>query len=113
VLIIDTDAAEGKDASEAPKAIEPDPVQAKHSINIGNFYLKQKNYAAAIERYLEALEYQPNSIRAFEALARAYEKNHEIAKAINTYKSLLDKNPDCRGSADIRIRLAKLEKKSS
>jgi Tfp pilus assembly protein PilF len=113
VLIIDTDVAEGKDASEAPKAKEPDPAQAKKSINIGNYYLKQKNYAAAIERYLEALEYQPNSIRAYEALARAYEKNGEITKALSTYKTFLDKNPDSPGSSDFRIKLAKLEKKSS
>jgi Tfp pilus assembly protein PilF len=113
VLIIDTDVAEGKDVAEAPKAKEQNPVQAKLSINIGNFYLKQKNYAAAIERYLEAIEYQPNSIRAFEALARAYEKNGEITKAISTYKAFLDKNPNSSSSSDFRIRLAKLEKKSS
>jgi Tfp pilus assembly protein PilF len=112
VLIIDTDAAEGKDATEAPKAKEQDPVQAKQNINIGNFYLKQKNYTAAIERYLEAIEYQPNSIRAFEALARAYEKNGEITKAISAYKAFLDKNPNSPGSPDLRIKLAKLEKKS-
>jgi tetratricopeptide (TPR) repeat protein len=113
VLIIDTGVAEGKAASEAPKAKEQDPVQAKQSVNIGNFYLKQKNYAAAIERYLEAIEYQPNSIRAFEALARAYEKNGEITKAISIYKAFLEKNPDSPGSSDFRIRLAKLEKKTS
>jgi Tfp pilus assembly protein PilF len=112
-LIRDTDVAEGKDASEAPKAKEQDPVQAKHSISIGNFYLKQKNYAAAIDRYLEAIEYQPNSIRAYEALARAYEKNGEITKARNTYKTFLDKNPDSPDSSDFRIRLAKLEKKAN
>jgi tetratricopeptide (TPR) repeat protein len=112
-LIRDTDVADGKDASEAPKAKEQDPVQAKHCINIGNFYLKQKNYAAAIDRYLEALEYQPNSIRAYEALARAYEKNGEITKAKNTYKTFLDKNPDSPSSSDFRIKLAKLEKKAS
>jgi tetratricopeptide (TPR) repeat protein len=112
-LIRDTDAAEGKEAVEAPKAKEQNPALAKQNINIGNFYLKQKNYAAAIERYLEAIEYQSSSIRAYEALARAYEKNGEITKAISTYKTLLDKNPDSPGSSDFRVRLSKLEKKSS
>jgi Tfp pilus assembly protein PilF len=112
-LIRDTGVAEGKDASEAPKAKEQDPVQAKKSITIGNYYLKQKNYAAAIQRYLEALEYQTSSIRAYEALARAYEKNGEITKAISAYKTLLEKNPDSSGASEFRVRLAKLEKKSN
>jgi Tfp pilus assembly protein PilF len=111
-LIRDTDAAEENDASEAPKDKEQNPLLSKQSINIGNFYLKQKNYAAAIERYLEAIEYQPNSIRAYEALARAYEKNGQTSQAINTYKSFIEKNPNSPGSPDFRTRLAKLEKKS-
>jgi Tfp pilus assembly protein PilF len=111
VLIIDTEVPEAKDAAEAPKVKERDPMQAKQNINIGNYYLKQKNYAAAIERYLEAIECQPDSILAYEALARAYEKKGDITKAISTYKTYLDKNPDSPGSSEIHIRLAKLEKK--
>jgi Tfp pilus assembly protein PilF len=111
-LIRDTDTVEEKDASETPQAKEQNPVLSRQSINIGNFYLKQKNFAAAIERYLEAIEYQLNSIRAYEALARAYEKNGETSKAINTYKSFIDKNPNSPGSSDFRTKLAQLEKKS-
>jgi tetratricopeptide (TPR) repeat protein len=111
-LIRDTDVAEGKDVPEAPKAKEQDPVLSKQSINIGNFYLKKKNYAAAIERYLEAAEYQTNSIRAYEALARAYEKNGDITKAISTYKSFIEKNPDSSRASEFLIRIAKLEKKA-
>jgi tetratricopeptide (TPR) repeat protein len=112
-LIIDTDVAEGKNPSESPKDKEPDPALAKQSINIGNYYLKQKNYAAAIERYLEAIEYQPNSGRAYEGLARAYEKNGEIKKAIQAYQTFLEKNPASSSSADFRLKLSKLEKKSN
>jgi tetratricopeptide (TPR) repeat protein len=111
-LIRDTDVAEGKDASETPTIKEQNPALAKQNITIGNFYFKQKNYAAAIERYLEATEYQSNSIPAFEALARAYEKNGDITKAIDTYKSYIDKNPGSPGAFDFRIRLENLEKKS-
>jgi tetratricopeptide (TPR) repeat protein len=111
-LIRDTDTAEGKDASETPKVKEHNPALAEQSINIGNFYFKKKNYAAAIERYLEAIEYQSNSIRAFEALARAYEKNGETTKAIGAYKTFIEKNPDSPGSSGFRVQLEKLEKKS-
>jgi tetratricopeptide (TPR) repeat protein len=109
-LIRDTDIAEGKDVSEAPKAKEQDPVLSKQSINIGNFYLRQKNYAAAIERYLEAIEYQTNSMRAYDALAQAYERNGDITKAISTCKTFIEKNPNSPKASEFRTRIAKLEK---
>jgi tetratricopeptide (TPR) repeat protein len=110
-LIRDTDAAEGKENSEVDKPKEYSPLAAAQNIKIGNFYLKQKNYVAAIQRYLEAIGYQPNSIEAYEALARAYEKNGEKAKAADTYKSFILKYPDLPISSEFRARLAKLEKK--
>jgi tetratricopeptide (TPR) repeat protein len=113
-LIRDTDAAEGKEtAGDAATPKEPNPMLAEQNINIGDFYLKKKNYAAAIQRYLEAIEYQPSLIRAYEALARAYEKNGEPAKAINAYKDFIQKNPDSPKSVEFRTKLAKLEKKSN
>ena len=111
-LIRDTDTEENTDAADVPQAKEPNPLLADESVDIGNFYFKKKNYFAAIQRYLEALEYQPDSVRAYEALARAYEKNGETAKAINTYKTFLEKNPDSPKAAEFRNRLAKLEKKA-
>ncbi len=113
-LIRDTDAAEEEEtAADATKPKEQNPMLAEQNVNIGDFYLKKKNYDAAIQRYLEAIEYQPNLIRAYEALARAYEKKGEPAKAINTYKDFIQKNPDSAKSAAFRTRLAKLEKKSN
>jgi tetratricopeptide (TPR) repeat protein len=112
-LIIDLDVAEGKDTAETPAVKERDPKLAKQNIGVGDYYFKSGNYAAAIQRYLEALEYQPDSIPGLEALARAYEKNGEIAKAIAAYKNFIDKNPDLPSTHECRIKLAKLEKKSN
>ncbi len=109
-LIRDTDTAEGKEASEEAKPKEPNPMLAEQNVKIGNFYFKKRNYDAAIQRYLEAIEYQPNSVPAHEALARAYEKNGDITKAISTYKSYIEKNPDSPVCAEFRVKLAKLEK---
>ena len=111
-LILDTDAAEGKDVVEETTVKERNPEEAKKSITIGNFYLKRRNYAAAIQRYIDALEYQPDSVPAVKALAQAHEKNGDIAKAISAYKNFLEKNPDSSDAADLRRRLDKLEKKS-
>lgn len=113
VLIIDTDAAEGTEYEEGAAPKEPNPMLAEENLEIGNFYYKRKNYIAAIQRYIEALEYQPNLIKAFEALARAYEKNDELDKAINTYRDFLEKYPDSPKCSDFRDKLSKLEEKSN
>ncbi len=112
-LIRDTDTAEGKETADVSTAKEPNPMLSEHNINIGNFYYKKKNYAAAIARYLEAIEYQPGSIRAYEALTRAYEKNDQPGKAMAAYKEFIEKNPKSPKVPDFRSRLAKLEKNSA
>ena len=111
-LIRDTAVAEGRDDAEEVKAKEPNPTLAAQNLKIGDFYLKRKNYAAAIQRYLEALEYQQDSIPVHESLAKAYEKNGEISKAIRILKLLIEKNPDPSKSPEIQNRIAQLEKKS-
>jgi tetratricopeptide (TPR) repeat protein len=111
-LIRDTDAAEGKESTEAEPPKELNPLLAEQNISIGNFYLKRKNYAAAIQRYLDALEYKPDSVQACEALARAYEKNGDLSKAAGAYRDFIAKNPDSPKSGEFRARLDKLEKKS-
>jgi tetratricopeptide (TPR) repeat protein len=113
VLIKDTDIAEGIEHEEEAEPKELNPLLAKENLEIGDFYYKRKNYRAAIHRYLEALEYQPDLIKAFEALARAYEKNDEIDKAIDTYKDFLEKYPDSPKVSDFRSKLANLEKESN
>ena len=111
-LIRDTDIAEEKEKTETPTVKEPNPRLAEQNITIGNFYLKNKNYAAAIQRFLEAIEYKKDSHQAYEGLIRAYEKNGEIHNAINACKGFLEKNPDSPKASEFRNKLAKLEKQS-
>ncbi len=112
-IIRDTDLAEGKEYSDAAKPKELNPLLAEQNVSIGDFYLKKKNYKAAIERYLEAIEYQPNLAKAYAALARAYEENKEPAKAIIACKDFIEKYPDSPKSEEFRKKLAKLEKKTN
>ena len=63
-LIRDTDVADGVET--APEIKGPDPLLCEKNIKIGDFYYKKKNYVAAIRRYLDAIEYQTNSVRAYE-----------------------------------------------
>ena len=109
-LIRDTDVADG--VNPEPEVKNPDPLLCEKNINIGDFYYKKKNYAAAISRYLDAIEYQADSVRAYDSLGRAYEKNDEPGKAIAAYKQFIEKNPDSPKVADFQSKIAKLEKAS-
>jgi tetratricopeptide (TPR) repeat protein len=109
-LIRDTDIAEGVEKTEAATAKEPNPKLAAVNVNIGNQYLKMKNYAAAAKRFLEAIEYKPDFIPAYDGLIRSYEKNGDFSKAIAACKTFLEKNPDSPKASDFRSRIAKLEK---
>ena len=111
-LIIDTDVAEETEKTEDEKPKERDPIKAKENITVGNYYLKKKNYFAAIQRYLVAMEYQPDSVPAFEALGRAYEKNGDFSKALELYKKFLEENPNSPKTLEFKNRIAKLTKKS-
>ncbi len=117
-LIRDTDVAEGKEDTDVAKPKEYNPLQGEKSYKIGNFYYKKKNYIAAIDRYLEALEYNPKLkdahkalAKAYEKLARDYEKKGEIDKAIDTYEEFISNNPESSKSSEFRTKLAKLKQK--
>ena len=108
-LIRDTGIAEGKDPLEEAAPKERDPESAKESITIGNFYLKRRNYVAAIERYLEALEYENDSVPAHEALAQAYERNGERSKAIQILQTFIEQHPDSPKTPSFKERIRQLE----
>ena len=110
-LIRDTEKADEKEEADVSHPKEFNPLLAAQNLKIGDFYFKKKNYIAAIQRYMEAIEYQPNLTGAYEALGRAYEKNGDLAKAISSYKDFIQRNPDSPKIAEFRTKLSKLEKK--
>ncbi|MBN2337513.1 MAG: tetratricopeptide repeat protein [Acidobacteria bacterium] len=110
-LIRDTAVAEGEEETAAEEPLpEPDPARAEESVDIGDYYFKRKNYPAAIERYLEALRYQPDSVPAWEALSKAYEKSGQRSLAIDALKTLIEQNPDSPGVPEYRRKMERLEK---
>jgi tetratricopeptide (TPR) repeat protein len=110
MLIRDTDIAEGKEPEPEPPR-EPDPARSKENLEIGNTYLKRRNYAAAISRYIEAISWQENSIPAHEALARAYERNGDFIKAIQLLETVIEKNPDSPKNKGFQTKINNLKKK--
>lgn len=66
-----------------------DPHKAAKDVEVGDFYLKRKNYRAALDRYKEALIYKPNDAIATFRLAECEEKSGQPADAITHYEAYL------------------------
>ncbi len=110
-LIRDTDTAEGKDEPSPDQPKQLDPLLSEKNLKIGDFYFKKKNYVAAIQRYKDAIDYQPDHAEAYEALSRAYEKNGDQSKALEVCRDFIKRNPDSSKAAEFRTKIAKLENK--
>jgi outer membrane protein assembly factor BamD (BamD/ComL family) len=134
VIIKDTDIAEGIEVEEREVPEELDADSAEEHIDVGNFYLKKKNYAAAIGRYLSVIEYEPYSEKAYEALVKAHNtlirkykpsktkseplsltvpEPDAISGAIEEYRAFLRTYPDSEKREDVRKMIEELEKKKA
>lgn len=81
VLIrVDPTAEKVDEVEEGPP--EQDPQKAKEHVEIGDFYYKRHNYTAAAERYREAIQYNPQWVKAYEKLIGVLEKQNAFAEAV-------------------------------
>lgn len=67
-----------------------DPHRAGKDLEVGNYYLKQKNYRAALERFRDALLYKPDDADATYGLAVTQEKMDLFAEAYKSYSKYLE-----------------------
>jgi tetratricopeptide (TPR) repeat protein len=78
-------------SSGAPSTVHEtlpyDPHKAAKDIEVGQYYLKRKNYRAALDRFNEALLYKPNDAEAVYRLAQTQEKLELYALAYQNYRS--------------------------
>jgi Tfp pilus assembly protein PilF len=91
------------DFNAAPHANEPppttnedegtflpfDPHRAAKDVEVGNYYLRLKNYRAALERFNDALLYKPNDADATFGLAVTQEKLDLLSQAYQNYRAYL------------------------
>ena len=96
----------------APSGPVFDPLHAERSIEIGTFYLKKGVYDAAIERFIDASNYQPTLAMPWKLLGETYEKKHEYSKAAEAYNKYLRILPHAADAAKIKKSIAELEEKS-
>ncbi|HKT24377.1 MAG TPA: tetratricopeptide repeat protein [Terriglobales bacterium] len=109
------------DAAKHPNSDIPDvsemhtwnPHKAQKDIEVGEFYLKRKNYRAAEDRFREALEYKPGDAVATYRLAEALDGLGHYPEAIKNYQEYLKIPSNEKFAPDARKALARLEKKES
>ena len=105
------------DDSEAPppdatitEAKPWDPHRAAKSIEIGEYYMRRKNYRAAESRFREALEYKPNDAVATFRLGQVMEKQGNLTLARQNYELYLKMLPSGPFAGDARKSMAHIEK---
>ena len=86
-----------------------DPHRAAKDIEVGDFYFKKKNYAAALERYREALFYKPNDAVANFRMAQAFDKLARVDEAIEHYEEYLKILPNGPLADEAKKSLEKLK----
>ena len=89
-----------------------DPLHAGRSLDIGTFYLKKGEYDAAIDRFVEASNYQPTLAMPWKLLGEAYEKKREYSKAVESYNKYLQILPHATDAAKIKKLITDLEEKA-
>ncbi len=90
-----------------------DPHRAAKDIEVGDFYLKQKNYRAAESRYREALVYKPGDAIAQLRLGQTLEKEGELDEARQNYEGYLKILPDGPLAKEAHQGLERLNKAES
>ncbi len=106
-----------QEAEEAAKNREemgpekPDPVKAKKNLEVGKYYFKRKNWAAAEDRFRISTVQNPKITETWELLARSCEKQKkygEAAAVLTQYEQKFPKSEEAAKFAKERIRLEKM-----
>jgi len=86
--------AAGSRTPEDAESYPFDPHRAQKDIEVGNYYLKQKNYRAALDRFHDALLYKPNDAEATYGLAVTQDRMELLEQAYKSYSKYLEILPD-------------------
>jgi Tfp pilus assembly protein PilF len=86
-----------------------DPHRAAKDVEVGNWYLKLKNYRAALDRFHDALLYKPKDAEATFGLAVTQEKLDLLLQSYQNYKEYLALLPDGPTAKEAKDGVARLE----
>lgn len=97
-------------AEEDESVLKPwDPHKAAKDVEVGQWYLKLKNYRAALERFNSALGYKPDDAEAIYGLAETQEKLDLLSLADSNYRKylgILPNGPRSKEAAEALKRIA-------
>ena len=74
---------------------------------MGYAYFAQEQYDIAIRQYKEALKLYPEYVVALNNLGNVYEKKQMIAKAVETYRQVLELDPENKTAKQRSVSLEK------
>jgi tetratricopeptide (TPR) repeat protein len=101
-----------KGASDVHEMRPWDPHKADKNIEVGDYYMHQKNYRAAISRYQEALKWEDNNAIAMYRLGQALEAVGKYQEARERYAGYLKILPEGKYATEAQNKVDRLEKKS-
>ena len=81
-------------------------------MDVGTFYMRKGIYDAAIDRFIEASNYEPTLATPWKMLGEAYEKKREYSKAVDSYNKYLQMLPHAADAAKVKKIVSDLEEKS-
>jgi Tfp pilus assembly protein PilF len=84
--------------------------------SLGNEYLKQKDFPAAIAHYAKALEFDRHYSAAWKTYAKALAENGQAAEATEAYRqgiAVAEAKGDMQAVKEMRVFLKRLEKQAS
>jgi len=99
-----------EDESLAPKEYSFNPLQAVKELRVGKYYYKKGSYRAAAQRFQEATKWDGTLVEAYLRLGEAQEKQHDRKAAAEAYAKYLEVAPDGKDAADVKKRLARIQK---
>jgi tetratricopeptide (TPR) repeat protein len=105
-------AAGGNGPASDVRAMHPwDPHKADKAVEVGDFYFKRKNFAAAISRYREALYWKQDDAVALFRLGQGLEAVGQYAEARKQYGRYLQVLPHGSLAGDAQKALSRLKDK--
>jgi len=103
-------------AKAAPGGIQEvrpwDPHKADKDVEVGDYYMRLKNYRAAISRYREALQWEDTNAEAMYRLGQALEAVGKYQDARKQYAAYLNIVPDGKFANNAEDALDRLKDKS-
>ena len=87
------------------------PHKAQKDVEVGEFYMKRKNYRAAEDRFREALTYKPGDAIATYRLAEVLDAQGQSEEAVKNYEAYLKIPSSGKFAPEAKRALARLEAK--